>query len=200
MELKRGVPAPLLNALTQVSHPVIFTYIDWPDSPVHVHSAVGVLTWGEEDWNGVGIAGNIEIPAESSSVAAVEATLSLVGVPADLGGFADDQIRGREARIFVGALTDRPGGATGKESGTLVSDPVHLFSGLMDGLEMVASDAPEGVSHEVRVLIATGVEARSMASVSHSYDDQKRSYPSDTAGRHLLNARARAEKLTWPEN
>lgn len=203
MDLKRGVHPALLASLAQGGHPVLFGYLDWPGAPVRAHSGVGAITWGGHVWNGVGTLGNIDIPAEAGEIAAVEAVLSLAGVPADLDGYADDAIRGRTVALYLGGVAGRPGGDDGKQTtgpgSTLIGTPVSLFSGTMDGLTLTASATDEGVDHEAQVAVATGVEARSMASIYHTDEDQRRTYPTDTAGRLVILAYAKAQKLTWPE-
>lgn len=204
MELRRGVQSETLAALSNGAFPVLFAHLDWPEVPVFVHSGVGQIPWGGQTWRGVGMLGNIDLPAEASEIAAVEAVLSLAGVPADLDGYADDAIRNRSAILHLGAVAGRPGGNDGKQvegpGSTLVGLPVQLFSGTMDGLTLTASAADGGVEHEAQISVATGQEARSMASVSHSNEDQRRRYPSDSAGRLVILAFAKAQRLTWPEN
>lgn len=128
MELKRGVPTALINALKQISFPVVFIYLDWPDAPFRIHTAVGEIEWGGHTWKGVGNLADISVPPEQYGMAVSEVELGLAGVPADLDGYADDNIRNRLAEIYVGALTERPGGETGDKPCVLVSDPVpwHL--------------------------------------------------------------------------
>lgn len=200
MELRRGVDPELLSALSQSSYPVLFAWLDWPGEAVRVHTGVGTLTWGGHNWTGVGLLGNIEIPPESHGVAALEAILALAGLPDTVEDFADDAIRNRTAALYLGALAERPGGYDGNQPGTLVGEPTQLFIGLMDGLTLTVSQTDDGVAHEARVTVMTGVEARSAASIYHTDEDQRRKYPGDTAGRHVIMAMANAQKLRWPEN
>lgn len=197
MDLTRGVPPATLAVMAGVFHPVLFAYLDWPDAPVHVHSATGPITWGGHEWKGVGPLGGVDIPSESmGGVAAVEAALSLIGVPADLDGLADDQIRGKAVEVYLGTLAARPGDG----GPVLIDDPVSLFFGTMDVLDLSASQEGANVSHTATVTAATGPSARSMASISHSDEDQRRAFPGDTAGRLVILSYAKAQKLTWPEN
>lgn len=203
MELRRGVDPTLLSALWRGGYPILFAWLDWPDAPVRAHTGVGPIPWGGQTWQGVGMVGNIQIPEEGAEIAAVEAILSLAGVPADLDGYADDTIRNRSMALYIGAVQGRPGGHDGKQTtgpgSTLVGTPTQLFSGIMDILTLTASGTDEGVEHEAQVTVLTGQEARSMASLAHSDEDQRRKYPSDTAGRHTILAYAKAQRLTWPE-
>lgn len=203
MELRRGVDPATLAAFRQGGYPVLFAWLDWPDDPVWAHSGVGPITWGGKTWKGVGMVGNVQIPEEGAEIAAVEAVLALAGVAADLDGYADDTIRNRSMALHIGAVKGRPGGHDGKQTtgqgNALVGQPIQLFSGIMDMLTLTASGSDTGVEHEAQVTVLTGQEARSMASISHSDEDQRRQYPTDTAGRLTQMAYARAQRLTWPE-
>lgn len=203
MILRRGVEPLTLAAFRQGSYPVLMAHLDWPDAPVWAHSGVGPIHWNGHIWQGVGTVGNVQIPEEGAEIAAIEAILSLAGVPADLDGYADDTIRNGSVVLYIGAVQGRPGGASGRETtgpgSTLVGAPTQLFSGIMDILTLTASATDEGVDHEAQVTVLTGQEARSMASISHSDEDQRRKYPTDTAGRHTILAYARAQRLYWPE-
>jgi len=195
LELIRSIPAGVVG---QTFYPVLFAHLDWPGAPVWVHTSVGEIVWGDQTWVGVGHLGGFEIPAEAlGGVVASEAVLSLVGVPADLDGYADDLIRGRNVDIYIGALMGRPGEVGGN---ILTGDPVRLFAGTMDGLDIDASATSNGVDHQARVTVTTGPSARSMATAFHSDEDQRAKFPGDTAGRHLILAVAKAQRLTWPEN
>lgn len=204
MILRRGIAPEMLGALAGPSYPVLFAYLDWPGGEVRAHSGVGTITWGGQDWTGVGTVGQVEVPEEAPGVAAHEAVLSLAGVPADLDGYADDQIRNRTVGLWIGILAGRPGGHDGAQAAgsgsTLIGTPVELFAGTMDGLSMTDSASDEGVEHQVQVMVATGIEARSGASIRHSDEDQRRAYPSDTAGRLVIMAIANSQRMTWPEN
>jgi len=204
MELRRGVHPALLDQMARGGFPVLFAFIDWPGAQVFAHTGVGVISWGGRGWDGVGPVGGIDIPPEASEIAAVEAVLSLAGVDADLDGYADDAIRGRTVEIYLGGVQGRPGGHDGRQTAgagnTLVGTPIRLFVGTMDGLTLSATATDEGVQHEAQVAVATGQEARSSASIYHTDENQRRLFPTDTAGRLVILAYAKAQKMTWPEN
>ena len=202
MDLKRNTSSAMMTALSGVFHPVFFAHLDWPLVPVYAHSGVGTIAWGGHNWTGVGPLGNVEIPPETvGGVVASEAILSLVGVPADLDGMIDDPIRARGVSMSLGVVAGRPGGHDGKQTTgagvTLVADPVEVFAGTMDGLDLDASMSEGAVNHEARVTVITGPSARSMASITHSDEDQRRRHPTDTAGRLVILAFAKAQKLIW---
>lgn len=196
VDLRRGLSPAQLAALDDVIHPVLLAFVDWPDDPVYAHSGVGTITWAGHDFLGVGDMAGFDLPSEAADgVTASEAILSLIGAPADLNGRLDDAIRGRAVDLWIGFLTDRP-----DRSSTLIGEPLSLFSGTLDGLDLTSTVDQGALSHEARLAIATGPGARSMASISHSDEDQRRRHPEDTAGRLVILSWARAQKLTWPES
>jgi len=188
----------MLEALQKPFYPVLFAFVDWTASPVYVHSAIGEITWGGHDWHGLGYLGSVTIPAESTGVATTEATLGIAGVEPDLGDFSLTFEPGRVVQIYLGCLTDRPGGYDGKQPCTLVSDPVQIFFGLTDTLQLKDTLISEGIQHEAFVAVSTGVEARSNASVYHSNEDQIKTYPTDTAGQLVILSYAMTQRLRWP--
>ncbi|WP_406870448.1 hypothetical protein ABEB22_12545 [Thioclava sp. 'Guangxiensis'] len=199
MELTRGCPAAMLEAISgPVFYPVVFVYLDWPNAPVRAHSGVGVLTWGGEEWQGVGKWGTLSVPAEvGGSMVATEATVTLVAGADKFDDFVDAAIRNREGEIHIGCVADRPGTVGGA---VLLADPVAIFFGTMDAMSMTIEPTEAGVQSSMSITLATGPGARSAATVYHSEQDQARAYPGDTAGRMTALAMSRAQVLTWPES
>lgn len=197
MDLIRDVPPAMMTALAGVFHPVLLVYLDWPGATVRAHTGAGVITWGGYDWQGVGPFGGISVPAGiGGSMVATEANLTLLADPMTLADYADDAIRNRDAEILFGCTVGRPRDPGGT---TLVSDPVTIFRGVMDAMMFEVARDGENVAHQASLTLITGQSARAPAAVYHSDEDQSRKYPGDTAGRHLVLAMAKAQKLTWPE-
>lgn len=189
--LTRGVPAAMMTAISQAAFfPIILVHLDWPAAAVRVHSNVGTLTFEGLSWLGVGAFGAITLPEESRGQASLSAELRLVGLGAELDDYLDDEIRGRQARIFFGAVTQRAGNV-------LVADPVEVFSGYMDALRDVTQGADGVIERGVILTVAQGPSQRSAAAAYHTAEDQARQYPTDTAGRHTINAEARAGNFIW---
>lgn len=200
MDLKRGLTTDQKTALDGIFFPALFTYVDWPEEPVYVHTSVGPIEVDEQEWLGIGKFGNMSLPPETQGVAAIEAMLSLTGVQADLNGYLDDPVRNKTVLVKVGFLTDRPGGHDGLQTGTLIDGLVDLFAGIIDGMNMIDTVIEKGTEHELQLSVSTGVEARTNATIYHSDEDQSFKFPGDTAGRLLIFAYSNAQKLTWPAN
>ncbi len=198
--LTRGVPVAMQAALASggTIYPVLFVWLDWPGATVRAHTGRGTITWGGHAWVGVGPFGAVSVPSEAGgSMVATEAEVSLVSDPAALDAYLDDVIRNLSGAIYMGCLAARPGdGAVD----VLLSDPVVIFAGIMDGMLVEVEPTEMGVAHRAAITLVTGPSARSNAAVYHSDQDQARKYPGDTAGRHLVLAGARAQKFTWPES
>ena len=198
MVMTRGTPTALLSAFASGRfYPVAFVYLDWPEGEIRWHTSRGTITWGGNDWLGVGAFGNLALPEEALSLVPAEAALRLYGVPDDIYDYLDDPIRNRPGAIYVGALTTRAGS-------TLVADPVEIFAGYMDAFGMKETvEVSEGRTELRRfaeLQLGSGPGARVRGRISHSAEDQVAKFPGDTAGRPLIHNRANAEKLTWPSS
>jgi hypothetical protein len=191
--LKRNIDPATLNALAQpVFYPVIMVYLDWPDAPVYAHSNVGPLIWDEQTWQGVGEFGAIQMPEEELGLAAQPAEVRLIGVPDELDQYLTDPIRNREAVIYFGVVTERGGNV-------LIGEPFEMFVGYMDAMRETVTVEDGVMRRDVVLTVANGPSQRSFAEVFHTYEDQQRRFPGDTAGRLTINAEAELDKLTWPE-
>jgi hypothetical protein len=191
--LKRNIDPTTLTALAQpVFYPVILVYLDWPGGAVRAHSNVGVLTWDSQSWNGVGQFGALQMPDEELGLAAQPAEVRLMGAPDDLDQYLDDPIRNREAVIYFGVVSERGGNV-------LIGEPFEMFVGYMDAMRETVTVEDGVMRRDVVLTIANGPSQRSFAEVFHTYEDQQRRFPGDTAGRLTINAEAERDKLTWPE-
>ncbi|WP_118138776.1 hypothetical protein [Oceanicella sp. SM1341] len=198
MELIRGIGAAMLARLSgRLFHPVVLVELDWPGGMQRLHTGVGIIDWDDAAWDGVGQLGSVSVPEESPSLVPSSALLGLTGLPPEIYDRLDDPIRNRPGRILVGCLT-------GRSSNLLAGDPVEIFAGYMDALRLsveVEDDAGETrIVHALQLELGSGPGARSVASITHSAEDQAAAFPGDTAGRHCIYNRASMEVMTWPES
>lgn len=196
MDLKRGTPAAMLAAIAGPwFHPVILAEIDWPGAPLFAHSGKGEILHDDRTWQGVGKFGSVDIPEEVMTAVPSEFTMELVSDFPDLEPYTDTVIRGRLGRVLLGATTT-PGGND-------LIDAVEIITGTADGLVMRVEIEDENgrrrVFYRLTVTMTTGPSMRSAAAIAHSDEDQRRAFPNDTAGRHLILAEATAQKTLWPE-
>lgn len=196
--LRRGISPGFAEAIASGSfHPVLLVRLDWPGGEQRLHSNAGDLAWQGQAWRGLGKFGRVTVPNETLTGAARRATLSLYGVPEDLLGEIDRPLRGRVGEVWIGA-TSRAGG------GALIDDPLLVYAGTMDSTAFrlgVTDDRGviTGTTSVVQLDLVSGPPLRRLASLTHSYEDQRMQHPDDTAGRHITNAATNAQVTTWPE-
>lgn len=197
MDLIRNTPADLLAAISgPYFHPVVLAFLDWPGAPLRAHSNAGTIAWSGQTWLGVGKFGSLDVPEEVFGGVPSEFTMTLVTDFPDLEPYTDTAIKGADARVYLGAVTERGGN-------TLIG-AVEIVAGVADAMgmspELVEQDDGSVVTmYGIGVTMTTGPSYRSMAAISHSHEDQQRAYPGDTAGRHLILAQAEAQRTLWPE-
>lgn len=196
MDLTRGTPGALLAAIAGPwFHPVILAEIDWPGAPLQAHSGHGEIGFAGKTWQGVGKFGAVDIPEEVMTAVPSEFTMAIITDYAEIEPYTDTVIRGRLGRVLLGATTT-PGGND-------LIGAVEIVAGTADGLAMRVEieDGQGGVriGYRITVTMTTGPSMRSAAAIAHSDEDQRRAFPGDTAGRHLILAEATAQKTLWPE-
>lgn len=200
MGLIRTVHPDTLAALEGVFHPIVMIYLDWPDATVRMHSGSGDLSWDGHTWTGLGTADGsfvgVSIPDEAGGLASQPGEVRLIGGNETLDGYLDDPIRDRDGWIAFATVTQRQGNL-------LIGEPIEAFVGYMDALRDLVEVQRDGEVVEVRrdvvLQLGDGPSQRTSATVYHTDEDQRRHHPGDTAGRHVINAEARAATDTWPE-
>lgn len=196
MDLTRGTPAGLLAAISgPYFFPVVLVDVDWPGSRLRAHSNMGTISWGGQNFTGVGKFGQVSVPVESGSGIPEEFAMSICCEIDELAAYADTVIRGRSGVVYMGATATR--------GGTDLIGAVEMISGTCDGLglrsEVVGDSGQTVILYTLTLTLTTGPSYRAMAAISHSHEDQQRRYPADTAGRHLANIQTQAQTTQWPE-
>ena len=165
--------------------PIVLVYLDWPGGAVRVHSNVGNVNFGGETWLGIGSFGSISAPEETAGLAQNSASLQLIGAPDEMDDYLDSPIRGRAGKIWFGVVTKRAGNV-------LIGEPFRAFVGYMDAMRDLIQMEDEDLVRIITVDVANGPSQRLSASLFHTDEDQRRSYPNDTFGRLFINAEQRA--------
>jgi hypothetical protein len=186
----RGVDPDLLAAIAAPFHPVMLVQVDWPGGMVRVHSGLGDLTWNGHTWTGVGTKGEVRLPQEGTGLAADDGLLRIGGLPDEIDAYLDADVRGRAVDVWFGATTVRAGTV-------LVSDPVQVFTGYVDGLSDETAVEGKDLQRTINVSLGSGPPQRSRANAVHSYEDQIAAYPGDTGFRWAKAANAAAGTLVW---
>lgn len=112
---------------------VVFAYLDFEGEPTFIHSALGIISWGNEDWLGVGNFGSVSPVVDALGVASPSRfKLTLFPVAAELLNSAvNEDTWGRVCEIYLGAVNS---------DGMLVGTPELMTRGLMGAPEAVIGD------------------------------------------------------------
>jgi hypothetical protein len=104
---------------------VTFAALDLPSGVVRVHTRTGTITWGSNDYVGVGKFGAVSDVTEDAQLRPSGVSLTLSGVDAALITAAmTEKYHGRAVSVWQGFLNTT--------TLALVADPQLVFSGLMD--------------------------------------------------------------------
>lgn len=195
MALIRDIHAATLAALrVDGFHPVLMVRVDWPGGEVRAHTGFGVISWGGDDWAGIGPFGGGELPEEELGGAVpAEARLFVMGTIEDLLDQLDVNVRNRDVDIFVALVTEAQGNI-------LIGEPVELLSGYADSNELDWREAAGALAPTFALGVCSGPSVRTVLSDAHSDEDQQRRYSGDTIFRHTaLSDLNYANPPIWPE-
>lgn len=118
-------PSAQIQSEAASNHPVIFVKLSFDDADVNFHSDHGTITWGGEDYTGVGRIGEITGIEENCELSRTPISMTLGGLPNDLLAiFLAEQYQGRKATVYLGYLD--------MTTYRLVDDPIVIYRGLMD--------------------------------------------------------------------
>jgi len=183
VELKRVVSAGMLASLNGTFYPVAMVYLDWPGGAVYAHTGVGTIAFGGNDYLGIGAYGSIEVEQEALDLVPGEAVLVLAGSIENLLAQMGVDARGRRCTIYMGTTTT-PGG------NVLTGAPSGMFNGFVDARDFQFDRDNATIEHAIVLTVASGVPARSGATVTHNAADQTTKFAGDTAGRHTIYSEA----------
>lgn len=197
MNINRGAPPALIAAISQPTfNPVVLVHFDWPGEPLRAHTGVGTITWGGYDWTGVGGFGSINLsPEQMHSGSASELTMSIVSDFPDIERFTNTNIKGRLGEVFMGA-TSSPGG-----NDLIAATRMFVGRGVSSSFRttFMSSDEEDITMYDLSVTVRSGISPRTPTVAHHSLEDQRRRYPGDTIGRHLILLLSTMQRMQWPE-
>lgn len=130
--MTRGISASTLSAIEDDSAtPIIFAELRLDAGTDYLHTGIGTITWGSNDWLGVGDLAQVESLRESNTLSPNALRLGLSGISSDITDlvFNVNYYR-RPCLAYLGALS----------GGALIEDPSLVFSGFIESLEMVIGD------------------------------------------------------------
>lgn len=155
-------------AVAKVVRPIFLVHMVFDSSELNIWSGVGDLSFDSVTYTGLGDLLSISEIKETSDISATGINVSLSGVKTSLIAIAKDQdYQGRELTVRLGAFN---------ESGSLIADPVIIFSGFMDTMTI----AEAGAYSSITIAVENKLVAFERAKVRrYTAEDQKIEYPAD---------------------
>ena len=135
---------------------------------LNVWTGMGDLTYDSETYTGVGDLLSISEIKETSDVSATGINVALTGVKSSLIAVAKNhEYQGRELTVRLGAFD---------EAGSLIADPVIIFSGFMDTMTI----AEAGEYSTITIAVENKLVAFERSRVRrYTAEDQKIDHPTD---------------------
>ena len=107
---------------------VAFVEMDFASGFLRCNNSAVTLPWNGFDWLGIGRVGGIEPVGEGMTLEARSLRFTLTGVdPANISIALGQQYQGRSVKVWFAPLTD---------AHAVIADPVLLFSGRMDTMDI----------------------------------------------------------------
>ena len=155
-------------AVAKVVRPIFLVHMVFDSSQLNIWSGIGDLSFDSVTYTGLGDLLSISEIKETSDISATGISVSLSGVKTSLIAVAKDQdYQGRELTVRLGAFN---------ESGSLIADPVIIFSGFMDTMTI----AEAGTYSSITIAVENKLVAFERAKVRrYTAEDQKIEHPAD---------------------
>ena len=155
-------------AVAKVVRPIFLVHMVFDSSELNIWSGVGDLSFDSVTYTGLGDLLSISDIKETSDISATGINVSLSGVKASLIAIAKDQdYQGRELTVRLGAFD---------ESGSLIADPVIIFSGFMDTMTI----AEAGTYSTISIAVENKLVAFERSKIRrYTAEDQKIDHPTD---------------------
>ena len=155
-------------AVAKVVRPIFLVRMVFDSSQLNIWSGVGDISFDSVTYTGLGDLLSISDIKETSDISATGINVSLSGVKSSLIAIAKDQeYQGRELSVRLGAFN---------ESGSLIADPVIIFSGFMDTMTI----AEAGTYSTISIAVENKLVAFERSKVRrYTAEDQKIDHPTD---------------------
>jgi len=155
-------------AVAKVVRPIFLVRMVFDSSQLNIWSGVGDISFDSVTYTGLGDLLSISDIKETSDISATGINVSLSGVKTSLIAIAKDQdYQGRELTVRLGAFN---------ETGSLIADPVIIFSGFMDTMTI----AEAGTYSTISIAVENKLVAFERSKVRrYTAEDQKIDHPTD---------------------
>jgi hypothetical protein len=112
------------------AQPIVFAFLDFVGDPQFVHSSVGSIPWGGEDWLGLGQFASIEPLREGIELKSASFRMGLSGAMEHLlGEVLNENTAGRLVELYIGSWDE--------VNERLYADPELIIRGTMGPPEVV---------------------------------------------------------------
>lgn len=168
--MARDLNSPMTTAVDeQLVKPAILFQAEFSDGTVRMWTGVGDLSWDSQTWTGAGNFIQLGKIEETTDIKARGVSITLSGIPSSLISTAlQSEYQGRFLTIWL-MLFD-------KDTDAIVSDPVILFKGRMDTMEIDEGEETATIflSAESRL-----IDFERKRNRRYTNEDQKIDYPND---------------------
>lgn len=168
--MSRSLSSAMLAAIAQGTiYPILFGFLDFADGAVYACTHNRTVAWNGHNWSGLGEFVQASTIQETSAIQANSFTLTLNGAPASLMTIIlGTRSRGRNCTLWQGFFNS---------SGTLLADPIVIFSGRMEPPTVNNTGASATVAVMVESRLADLQRARE---IRYTDAQQKSMFPTDT--------------------
>ncbi len=167
--MTRGITSSVQSAVDSAQVvTVALVFLDFSSGALRLNSSPYKLTWNGYDWLGTGELGSISAISEEGAPKANGIQLEINGVDTTKLYLAlNEHYQGRKCQVYVGILNT--------SDHSLIADPVLLFDGRMDIMQIVHGEVGSiSVTAESRLADWDRPRIR-----RYSHDDQVSRYPGD---------------------
>ena len=174
--------ANVTQATSASVQPVLLAKLEF-DTPVYAHSGVGTITYGGNDYLGVGDFGAVSDARESELLGPVTLNLTLSGIDSDLlANSMNAGTYGDKVTIYEGYR---------QADGTLVADPWTVWSGTLD-----YSQATRGESNVITLICTHDLAVLDEKDGSRFTDEDQQSVHAGDVSFEYVHDSAQ-KKLFW---
>lgn len=162
----RSLTASMQTAVAAtVVRPVLIAAISVDGGTIRAWNGMGTLSWGGNDYTGIGSFGGVSAVQETEDLRANGITFRLSGVPSELLSAALGDVRqGLTAQLWLGMMDS---------AGALIADPYLLFAGLTDvpSIDEGGATATVTISAESRLVDLERARVRRYTNEDQQIDD-----------------------------
>ncbi len=146
---------------------VVFVKLAFPSGTVYLHNSVGTISFGGNDYLGVGGFGGISALEDTLDLVSKPVILTLSSItPEIIDAVKTDDIFGRDADIYLGSLDD---------DSRLEGTPTNWFSGHMETVDLVIG-AKDGLAIRIQ---SRASRLRLRNNKRYTLEDHQRDFPGD---------------------